>query len=205
MAVSSISDYTSLPSGTAVDVTKGKELGQEDFLKLLVTQLQNQDPLNPQSDREFIAQMASFSSLEQMKNLNASFNELSYQIGDVMIPNLMLQQSSALIGREVSYINPEPTGEDDIILSGTVQSVVLIDGVPYCVVNGQNISMESMLSIMNQSPDSKALEKIALALDKITKKIAPDETDTEEETVAAVAENDEVIAENGEPDTGISA
>ncbi|MDR1160333.1 MAG: hypothetical protein LBK69_06890 [Syntrophomonadaceae bacterium] len=201
MAVNSVNGYTNSTAGTTT-LSESKELGQEDFLKLLVTQLQNQDPLNPQSDREFIAQMASFSSLEQMKNLNNSFSELSYQIGDVMIPNLMLQQSAALIGREVSYINPEPQGEDDVVLSGVVQSVVIMSGVPYCVVDGKNISMESMLSVMNQSPDSKTLEKIAAALDKITKKILPDE---EEETAADLAEEDEVKVENDEQEMEISA
>lgn len=48
-------------------------LDRDAFLKLLTTQLSNQDPLNPTEDREFIAQMAQFSSLEQMQNLNDTF------------------------------------------------------------------------------------------------------------------------------------
>ena len=47
-------------------------LGKDAFLNLLVTQLKNQDPLNPMDDRDFIAQMAQFSSLEQMQNLNTT-------------------------------------------------------------------------------------------------------------------------------------
>ncbi len=49
---------------------ESNDLDKDAFLKLLVTQLQNQDPLSPMEDREFIAQMAQFSSLEQMQNLN---------------------------------------------------------------------------------------------------------------------------------------
>lgn len=60
------------------------ELGKEDFLKLLVTQLANQDPLNPSDPTEFTAQLAQYSSLEQLSNINKSMesiNTLSEEFG----------------------------------------------------------------------------------------------------------------------------
>ena len=59
-------------------------LGKDDFLQLLITQLQHQDPMNPASDTEFIAQVAQFSSLEQMQNMNSATQQ---------------QQGYALIGK----------------------------------------------------------------------------------------------------------
>src|SRR6056297_2397837 len=76
-----------------------KELGQDAFFKLLITQLQNQDPLKPMEDKEFIAQMAQFSSLEQMNNMNQNFNKLM----DVQRVN----QNSSLIGKTVERISFE--------------------------------------------------------------------------------------------------
>src|SRR5690625_5888226 len=61
------------------------ELGKDEFLKILITQLQHQDPLNPMDDRDFISQMATFSSLEQMidrksTRLNSSHVAISYAV-----------------------------------------------------------------------------------------------------------------------------
>jgi len=89
--------------------TTSQSLGKDDFLKLLITQMQNQDPTDPMDNTEFIAQMAEFSTLEQMTNMNANFEQL----------NTMLTSNNAMgtIGRTVEI------DLGDTTTSGVVQAV----------------------------------------------------------------------------------
>ena len=63
--------------------TRANSLGSDAFLKLLVVQLQNQDPTSPQSNTEFIAQLATFSSLEQLTSINKAVTSMAQFLGDV--------------------------------------------------------------------------------------------------------------------------
>src|SRR5690625_3339388 len=87
--------------------TPSSELGKDEFMKILMAQLQHQDPLSPMDDREFISQMATFSSLEQMMNMSSSIDTLvqSQLVSPVI-------QYSHMIGKDVSYqAYDQETGE----------------------------------------------------------------------------------------------
>jgi flagellar basal-body rod modification protein FlgD len=74
-------------------------LGKDSFLKLLVTELRHQDPTKPMEDREFIAQMAQFSSLEQMMNINKEISSL--------LKSSRSSEAFALLGKEIDAFNQE--------------------------------------------------------------------------------------------------
>ena len=96
---------TAAAQAKAKEADKGNDImGKEDFLTLLVAQLQNQDPLNPDDPTEFTAQLAQFSSLEQLFNLNESMDKVATSVNDS-------QKLSALsmIGKEVAYADSEFT------------------------------------------------------------------------------------------------
>ncbi|RME36354.1 MAG: flagellar hook assembly protein FlgD [Deltaproteobacteria bacterium] len=94
--INALGAQSAAATAAADNSISGKALGKEDFLRLLVAQLQNQDPLDPADPTQFTAQLAQFSSLEQMFNMNKSLQGLSSLSGD-------MERLSALglIGREV--------------------------------------------------------------------------------------------------------
>lgn len=110
-------------------------LGKEDFLKLLVKQLQNQDPLNPMNNEEFIGQMTQFGILEQLQNLNEEFQAVANGIG--------LSTAAGLVGQTVAYLDPV-TGEE---IRGEVEQVQRQDGDYTVLIDGQQVLIDDLVSI----------------------------------------------------------
>lgn len=152
---------------------KQNTLDKDDFLKLLVTELKYQNPLEPMQDKEFISQMANFSSLEQMKNLNSGFEKLSESLTGSLLPGMQMQQAAAMIGRDVSYLDDQ--GQ---IATGTVDSIVIQQGVPYCVIGDKGIVASSILAVKNAgNTDDTILEEILDQLKLLTGKLLPETGD----------------------------
>lgn len=120
-------------SGRVVD----NELGREAFLRLLVNQMQNQDPLEPVENGEMIAQLAQFSALEQMTNLNESFQTLSGNIDQLNFIN-----GSSMLGRRVTGLDVDGKPVD-----GAVTRVQMDGSVVYLTVGEQRVSMAGVFTI----------------------------------------------------------
>jgi flagellar basal-body rod modification protein FlgD len=118
--MSFISPVATDSSGNAKTTGGTQSLGKNDFLQLLVTKLQNQDPLNPSSDESFIAELAQFSSLEQMNNIAEGIttaNKYSY----LSMQSINNSMASSLIGKtvEANYSNVYVTTGDKPTLAFT--------------------------------------------------------------------------------------
>ncbi|NLB87945.1 MAG: hypothetical protein GX790_01770 [Syntrophomonadaceae bacterium] len=154
-------------------------MGKDDFLKILITELKYQDPLNPLDSKDSIAQMATFSSLEQMQNLNKSFESMGNVITNQLMPSIMLQQASNMIGKEVAYLNPElteDTPEDEVVLIGQVSSIAMIDGKPFYVIGKHKVELSDILEIgPTPDPNQTALAKIIERLDDLLETLKPEE------------------------------
>jgi flagellar basal-body rod modification protein FlgD len=89
-------------------------LGKDDFLKILMTQLQNQDPLNPMQDKDFIAQMATFSTLEQITNMGKSIDRFVQSEEQ----NRMISYSQ-FAGKEITWHKIESVEGKEVVKEGT--------------------------------------------------------------------------------------
>jgi len=116
--------------------SKGDTLGKDDFLKILVTQLRNQDPMQPMQDRDFIAQMAQFSSVEQLMNMSGEMTKLRQNLG----------MASSMIGKEVTWYDYAVNGEL-VPFKGTVDSILIKDGVQYAQVGQKDIPFDNIVGV----------------------------------------------------------
>ncbi|MFP4087403.1 MAG: flagellar hook assembly protein FlgD [Desulfobacteraceae bacterium] len=102
MPISAVPGVSSKEGGSSYLL--GGDLGKDEFMKLLVTQLQNQDPLEPVESHEFVSQLAQFSSLEQLQNINDKLDKLTEE----------LASASSLIDREIEAAGTLVTVEDGV-------------------------------------------------------------------------------------------
>ena len=102
MSVDSVASAASTPPGIYDPGASSTAMGKDDFLTLLITQLQNQDPLNPADSTEYTAQLAQFSSLEQLSNVNANLEYM--QLYQASINNA---QAVSFIGKEIIALGDE--------------------------------------------------------------------------------------------------
>ncbi|WP_026689896.1 flagellar hook assembly protein FlgD [Alteribacter aurantiacus] len=138
-----LEDYKARNSNKRTD-----DLDKDAFLKILITQLQNQDPLNPMEDKEFIAQMAQFSTLEQMANISSTLDKL------VSAPD---QQSFTsygdMIGKKVEWEKKQTDEAGDnigIVQSGVVTQVSFKEGKTTFIVDDKHhLSKKEIMSISN--------------------------------------------------------
>jgi len=102
MTVDSVAPAANNPPGIYDPGESSTAMGKDDFLTLLITQLQNQDPLNPADSTEYTAQLAQFSSLEQLSNVNANLEYM--QLYQASINNA---QAVSFIGKEIIALGDE--------------------------------------------------------------------------------------------------
>lgn len=160
-----MSGTTDSLTGASVSTTKGQavtnaankkststDLDKDAFLKLLLAELQYQDPLSPMDNTEFIAQMAQFSALEQMQNLNST---------------MTASQAYNLIGKDVyaSHYNTSTNKYEDV--TGTVEYVTVKSGVPYVSIDGTEVKYSEVQYVYSNSTsgtdsDNSANQAISL-------------------------------------------
>lgn len=112
----------------------GSALDKDDFLMLLVTQMKYQDPLEPESNTEYVAQLAQFSSLEQMQNLNSTATNTS---------------AYTLVGKQVRIRETSDTGAEREV-QGTVEYVKMENNKPYVSVNGEMFSYDDIVEVIDE-------------------------------------------------------
>ncbi|MCX7841526.1 MAG: flagellar biosynthesis protein FlgD [Clostridia bacterium] len=141
MATSSVSNQKTIDQMISesakkpVDRKTG-EMGKSEFLNLLVTQLKHQDPLNPVDDKEFIAQMAQFSALEQMQNMNTSITQ---------------SQAYSLMGKQIRAEYVDENTRETVVVEGEVTGVKTNAGKAYVIVKDREIPVEKVSEVFESS------------------------------------------------------
>ena len=151
-------DYDAMQAAKGSTSRMNDALDKDAFLQLLVTQMQYQDPLDPQDNSEYVAQLAQFSSLEQMTNVYKSIEEVSQMVSNIDT-SVLVGQLSSMIGKDIAWENEtvqtDASGKAVVDASGNavtttasfvgkVKGINIVDGSPKIVAeaNGQMYQVE---------------------------------------------------------------
>lgn len=139
------------PYSGALGSNGPQELDRNAFMRLLVSQLEHQDPLEPVANENFVAQLATFSSLEQLEGLNQNVVAMiALNQGNALLSQLT--QSSALIGKQVSWNDLATQAER----SGTVESVKIVDGLAVLRIAGEDVPLAAVNEVLGAPPADDA-------------------------------------------------
>jgi flagellar basal-body rod modification protein FlgD len=120
---------------------------QADYMKLLVTELQNQNPLEPLDNKEMASQLAQFSQLQQLESMNTSFAKV--------LQTAERNYATSLIDKEVSFVATTESGDTEV-LTGVVNGVYSdADGQTVLSVGGQAVGLENIIAVKNPEIISK--------------------------------------------------
>ena len=123
------------------------EISMQNFLTLFVTQLQNQNPLDPTDNTEFMSQLAQFSTLEQEQQQTKYISNIN-SIGSAALQLNQISLASTFIGKSIKYSN----SSDSETLSGVVEGVKLEeDGTVSFIIGGKSVSISNFIEVNNTS------------------------------------------------------
>ncbi len=134
MQIQGVGGAQGTSQGASMAKAANDTLGKDDFLKILITQLTHQNPLEPMEDKEFIAQMAQFSSLEQMTNIATGMENLA---------NFSMINAVSFIDRSVSYVDG-----DGAVQEGVVTGVAFDNGAVVLTLEDDSaIYLDSIIAV----------------------------------------------------------
>ena len=154
-------NYVTPKSGNqAIAQAVDKTLGKDDFLKILVAQMQNQDPMNPTDNTQSIAQLAQFSALEQMTNISTSMEALNKSMTNFSQQS-SLTQGAAMIGKWVSGVDTDGMTP----MEGTVEAVKWLDGDPKLQIRKADGTLADLeMSLITMVEDQQTTTTTAAAV-----------------------------------------
>ncbi|OXM15988.1 flagellar hook capping FlgD N-terminal domain-containing protein [Paenibacillus herberti] len=153
----SIYPYISQKNASAASTSMDNStMGKDSFLQLLVAQLKYQDPLKPADNTTYIAQLAQFSSVEQLTNISGQLNVQGQNLG----------LTSDLIGRTVQWDVYDAAGKLTTE-KGVVESIILKDGLQYIVSGGKNIPLDALKQVDSENKEEQPKEEAPTPPDEV--------------------------------------